>query len=275
MKKKSGEIVVLKELKKVEKKILISLGDILTISMDSIIPMLSTFLLEKPLFIPPITSILNSFIKGYASFRDFREFEMIVSFVDTIQSKSSTEISNFNKIIEDDFELVKKITYYVTQQNDVLKSRLIGNIYKAYSNSRINKEELTKVLLLINKIDWDLILTFSVIVENILISDDHLDHFYQSEKKDSWECLDIKWSNLNIETFGKSKNKLLSAGLINETLFIQPITKVLGSYKEENQIKRLREASQNVQINFNFSYEGFLIIRFGNIKNIDENYSLY
>jgi len=274
MKKKSSEIVILKQFKKTEEDILNNLSEILAVSLDSILPTLSDFLIGQPLFIPPITSILNPFIKGYASYRDFREFEMVVSFIDSAQSKSKTEKEKFTNRIENDPELIKKTLYYVSQQNDIFKSKLIGNLFKEYTNDKIDKKEFLSVLLMINRIDWGLILEFHIIIDNVLMSDDHYNYFYTTNKKKSWECMDIKWSTLNKETFGVNKNKFLSGGLINEDLLIQPISQVLGNYKEEDQVMRLREASQNVQINFNVSYEGFLILRFGNIKNIDENFSL-
>ena len=273
MKKKSSEIVLLEEFKKTKKDIQDNLREILSVSLESILPILSTFLIDQPIFLPPITAILNPFIKGYASFKDFRELEMVVSFIDSAQNKTESEKKKFTTKTEEDTELIKKMLYYVSQQNDVFKSKLIGNIFKEYINNEINKEEFISVLLIIDKIDWFVILNFSNIVDKILKSDKHYNYFYSSEKEKSWECLDLKWSKLNGDLFGKNKNKFLSAGLINEEILIQPIPKVIGNYSEEEQVKRLRESSQNVQVHFNCSYESSLLIRFGNIKNIDEKYT--
>ncbi|MEB2780756.1 hypothetical protein U3A58_10160 [Algoriphagus sp. C2-6-M1] len=273
MKAKSSEIVLLKEFRNTEKEIQDNLKEILAVSLESIIPSLSTFLLGQPLFIPPITAILNPFIKGYASNRDFREFEMVVSFIDSAHPKTEGEKEKFTNKIEDDPEIIKKTIYYVSQQNDVFKSKLVGNIFKEYINNEINKEEFISILLIIDKIDWFVILNYSNTVDTILKSDEHFNYFYSSEKEKSWECLDLKWSSLKSEQFGKSKNKFLSAGLLNEEILIQPISKVIGNYSEEDQVKRLRGSSQNVQVFFNFTYEGSLLIRFGDIKNIDSKYS--
>lgn len=273
MREKSSEIVLLKEFKKTQKDIQNNLREILAVSMESILASLSTFLIEQPLFELPITAILNPFIKGYASNRDYREFEMVVSFIDSAQNKTDSEKGKFKKKIENDPELVKKTLYYVSQQNDVFKSKLIGNIFKEYINNKINKEEFISILLIIDKTDWFVILNFSNIVDKILESNEHYNYFYSSEKEKSWECLDIKWSLLNHDLFGKHKNKFLSANLINEKILIQPIPKVYGNYSEEDQVKRLRESSQNVQVFFNFTYESSLLMRFGGIKDIDENYS--
>jgi replicative superfamily II helicase len=273
MKKNSSEIVLLNEFKKTKREILNNLSDILLVSMESIMTSLSTFLIAQPFFIPPLSAILNSFIKGYASFKGFREFEMVVSFIDSAQSKSKTEKSKFAEKIEDDPELIKKLIYYVSQQNDVFKSKLLGHIFSEYLIDELTKEQFISILPIIDKMDWHLILDFSRIVENILQSDDHSPYFYSSHKDKSWECLDLKWSSLTQEHFGKNKHKFLSVGLINEEISVQPIPGVLGNYAEQEQVKRLRNASQNVRVNFNITYEGFLIIRFGSIKNIEEKYS--
>lgn len=273
MKKLSSNIVILSKFKKTEKEILKNLGEILGVSLDAILPLLTTFLIGQPLFIPPITAILNPFIKGYASYRDFREFEMVISFLDSVHNKSKNEKNEFGLKILDDPELVKKIIYFVSQQNDIFKSKLIGNIFHEYLNEELTKEEFISILPIIDRIDWPLILDFSRIVENILESDNHSTYFHSSVKDKSWECLDLKWSSLNQELFGKNRNKFLSAGFINEVITVQQIPEIQGNYIEQEQVNRLRKASQNVRVNLNFSYEGFLLIRFGSIRNIDEKLS--
>lgn len=273
MKKKSSEIVVLKEFEKTQKDIQDNLREILAVGVESIIPILSTFLIGQPMFIPPITAILNPFIKGYASNRDFREFEMVVSFVDSVLTKTNGEKEKFTKKIEDDPEVIKKTIYYVSQQNDVFKSKLIGNIFKEYINNELNKEEFISILLTIDKIDWFLILELSNIKNELLKTDDHYEFFYTSDKIKSYECLNLKWTSLNENLFGKNIGKFISGGLVNQKILIQPIPKVFGNSAEEEQVKRLRESFQNVQVNFFFSYESSLIIRFGGIKDIDEKYS--
>lgn len=275
MKEQSSKLVLMEEFKKTKKDILNNLSEILSVNIESILISLSTFLIDQPNFIPPITAILNSFIKGYSSFKDFREFEMVISFIDASQNKSDSEKDKFINKIEDDSELIKKTIYYVSQQNDVLKSKLIGNIFKEYIKGEIDKEEFTQLMFLINDLNWFLLLDFFKIVDGILISDNHNNYFYSSSKKVAWECLDLKWSSLKGDLFGNNINKFVSSGLINERVIIQPIPKVLGNYVEGDQVKRLRESSQNVHIELSFTYESCLILRFGNIKDIDSKISFF
>lgn len=273
MKKKINELVISNEFNKAEKDILKNLSEILGVKIESLISLLSIFLTGQPLFTLPILAILNPFIKGFASFRDFRDFEMLVSFIDSVEDKTNIEKDKFALRVEKDPEFIKKILSYVIKQNDVLKSKLIGRLLVNYLAGKIDKDEFFSIILIIDKVDWFLILDTSNIIDGLLKSDDHYDFFYSSVKHKSWECLDLKWTSLNEEVFGKNLARFISSGLVNQRLIIQPIPKVLGNSSEDEQIKRLRESLQNVKINFNFSYEGFLIVRFGEIMKIDEKYS--
>lgn len=263
--------ILIEELKKAEREIGSKLYTILGISFDVISSSFMTLMVNQPIFVPPLYAIINNFVKGYASFKDYRELEILVSFINCVNERSQKEKETIIKRLEnDETELINKLVYYVIQQNDIQKSKIIGNIFHEFLIGNIHRAELENLVIIIEKTSFSTLAHFNNGVKNLLEEDDNYEYFITTKKQGSWECLELARFNIfKVNIFQDRKESFKSSGLLIESFNVQKIPEVLGNYKEEDQVKRLREASQNINIEMSCTYEGCLICRFGNFSSLN------
>lgn len=216
--------------------------------------------------LPPIYSLLIKPIReGYAGWKEIRELEMLVHFLNSSKEISFNQRKKFAKKIDGgDGEFTKKILYSVSILNDLHKAKLLGNLFKALVKELINEDEFLESMNLIEQITINNLRFFYFQILEILKKRGlSLGQLY--ETPDFFEALYMATANYKFtEDISREMIQIfVSVGLIVEFIEILPMPKIISNVKESKEVARLRkDSSSPVKISY-VSRTGGIIIKYG------------
>ncbi len=249
------------QFKDVNKKILGHVGDVLGNSADIIASAASTLFTGQPMLINFYSLLIRPFIDGYATFRDYVELEKVATFFDRVNELPFETRQAFSrKLIEDnDLDFTKNLIYSISLLRNLNEAKIAANLFIALAEGDIRKDEFQSIFNIVKSIDYSDLVFFK----------DRLDVELEgrinfTDKRDALEKIDLLLHNFQLMQDFKAKRSIfISNGLITEEIQIQKLPKILGGYKEPEEVAKLRDQITLVNVLYYISNRGSLLYIFG------------
>ena len=252
------------EFKRVNKKILKYVGDVLGNSVDVISSAFITNIIGLPIPVNYYSLLLKPFFEGYATFRDYMELEKVAVFYDRVNELPDHIRKAFADELnrDNDLDFTKNLIYAVSLLRNKNKAIIAANLFIALAQHIISKDEFESLLNIIDKIDYHDLIFFRE-----KLDEQCKDEIFQLNKQDSKNRINMLNHDFKfMENFLLKKDIYLSNGLLSETINIQKVPKIRGNYIEDENITKLRERLTATTIIYGISIRGSLLYRYGLIN---------